>query len=89
MGISAGVIITGEGIFEVDVDEEEEEEEEEEEVEEEDDDVVAAAPGFPIMAADATAGPVVLIEATEVPLGKEKKSFELVLSQQTLDAFRL
>lgn len=46
-------------------------------------------PWFPIMAAEATAGPAVLIEATEVPLGKGKKSLGLVLSQQTLDALRL
>ena len=71
--------------FEVDVVEEEEEEEVEED---DDDDVVAAPPGLPIMAAEATAGPVVLIEATEVPLGNGKK-FESALSQQTFDAFRL
>lgn len=52
-------------------------------------DVVASLPGFPTMPAEATAGPVVLIEATEVPLGIGKKSLELVLSQQTLEAFRL
>lgn len=52
-------------------------------------DVVSALPGFPIMLAVAAAGPVVLIEATEVPLDSGKKSLELVLSQQTLDAFRL
>ena len=52
-------------------------------------DVVSALPGFPSMLAVAAAGPVVLIEATEVPLDNEKKSLELVLSQQTLDAFRL
>ena len=46
-------------------------------------------PWFPIMAAEATAGPAVLIEATEVPLGKGKKSLGLVLSQQTLDSLRL
>lgn len=46
-------------------------------------------PWFPIMAAEATAGPAVLIEATEVPLGNGKKSLGLVLSQQTLDALRL
>ena len=46
-------------------------------------------PWFPIMAAEATAGPSVLIEATEVPLGNGKKSLGLVLSQQTLDALRL
>ena len=44
--------------------------------------------GLPNMPTEAAAGPVVLIEATEDPLTKEKKS-ELVLSQQTLDAFRL
>ena len=73
------------------------------EVEEDDDDVVvvvevddddddeldAAAPGFPMIPAEATAGPVVLIEATEVPSGRGKKSSGLVLSQQTFDAFRL
>ncbi len=52
-------------------------------------DVVSTLPGFPIMAAEATAGPVVLIEATEVPSGNGKKSSELVLSQQTLDGSRL
>ena len=52
-------------------------------------DVVSTLPGFPMMAAEATAGPVVLIEATEVPSGNGKKSSELVLSQQTLDASRL
>ena len=46
-------------------------------------------PWFPIMAAEATAGPAVLMKATEVPLGNGKKSLELVLSQQTLDALRL
>ena len=49
--------------------------------------VVSPLPWFPIMAAEATAGPVVLIDATEVPSGNAKKSLEL--SQQTLDAFRL
>ena len=49
--------------------------------------VMSPLPWFPIMAAEATAGPVVLIDATEVPLGNAKKSLEL--SQQTLDAFRL
>lgn len=44
---------------------------------------------FPMMLAEGTAGPVVLIEATEIPLGNGKKSLEFVLSQQTLDAFRL
>lgn len=52
-------------------------------------DVVSELPGFPIMAAEATAGPVVLIEATELPSRRGKNSLELVLSQQTLDAFRL
>ncbi len=52
-------------------------------------DVVSTLPGFPMMAAEATAGPVVLIEATEVPSGNGKNSSESVLSQQTLDAFRL
>ena len=56
------------------------------------DEVVAGRPPFskwfPIMPTDAAAGPVVLIEATEIPVGKAKKS-ELPLSQQTLDAFRL
>lgn len=52
-------------------------------------DVVSPLAGFPIMIAEACAGPVVLIEATEVPLDNWKKSLELVLSQQTLDAFRL
>ena len=41
------------------------------------------------MFAEATAGPVVLIEATEIPWGNGKKSLALVLSQQTLDALRL
>ena len=49
--------------------------------------VVSPLPWFPIMAAEATAGPVVLMDATDVPFGNAKKSFEL--SQQTLDAFRL
>ena len=49
--------------------------------------VVSPLPWFPMMAAEATAGPVVLIDATEVPFGNAKKSLEL--SQQTLDAFRL
>ena len=49
--------------------------------------VVSPLPWFPIMAAEATAGPVVLIDATEVPFGNAKKSLEF--SQQTLDAFRL
>ena len=86
------VVVRADADVEVLVDEEEEEEEDDDEEEEEDDDddvVAAAPPGLPIMAADATAGPVVLIEATEVPLGKGKKLFESVLSQQTLDAFRL
>ena len=69
----------------------------EEDEDEDDDDVVdvvsldVASPlaGFPIMAAEATAGPLVLIEATEVPLGNGKKSSELLLSQQTFDALRL
>ena len=53
-------------------------------------DVVSPLPRiFPMMLAEATAGPVVLIEATEVPLGNGKKSLEFVLSQQTLDTFRL
>lgn len=53
-------------------------------------DVVSPLPSrFPIMSAEGTAGPVVLIEATEVPLDNEKKSLEFVLSQQTLDTFRL
>lgn len=52
-------------------------------------DVVSPLPGFPMILAEAAAGPVVLIEATEVPLDKGKKSLVLVLSQQTLDAFRL
>ena len=53
-------------------------------------DVVSPLPGkFPMMSAEATAGPVVLIEATEIPLGNGKKSLEFVLSQQTLDGFRL
>lgn len=59
--------------------------------------VVAVSPlmGFPMMSAEGTAGPVVLIEATEVPpeMGNPsdngKKSLELELSQQTLDALRL
>ena len=70
---------------------------EEEEEEEEDDDVVdvvslevvAPLPWFPFILAEATAGPVVLIEATELPADNGKKSSEFVLSQQTLDAFRL
>ena len=49
--------------------------------------VVSPLPWFPVMAAEATAGPVVLIDATDVPSGNAKKSLEL--SQQTLDAFRL
>lgn len=49
--------------------------------------VVSPLPWFPIMAAEATAGPVVLIDATEIPSGNAKNSLEL--SQQTLDAFRL
>ena len=56
------------------------------------DEVVAGRPpfpkGFPIMPTEAAAGPVVLIEATENPFCKAKKS-ESLLSQQTLDAFRL
>ena len=40
------------------------------------------------MPTEAAAGPVVLIEATENPFCREKKS-ESVLSQQTFDAFRL
>lgn len=52
-------------------------------------DVVALLPGFPTMAAEATAGPVVLIDATDVPLGNGKKLLELVLSQQTLFTSRL
>lgn len=65
------------------------------EVEDDDDvlsslDVVSPLPsGFPTMLAEATAGPAVLMEATELPLGSGKKSLESVLSQQTLDAFRL
>ena len=51
--------------------------------------VVSLFPGFPIMAAEATAGPVVLIDATDIPFDNGKKSLESVLSQQTLDAFRL
>ena len=46
-------------------------------------------PRFPMMLTEATAGPVVLIEATEVPLGNGKKSLEFVLSQQTFDTLRL
>ena len=49
--------------------------------------VVSPLPWFPTMAAEATAGPVVLIDATEVPSGNAKKSLEW--SQQKLDAFRL
>lgn len=53
-------------------------------------DVVSPLPSrFPIMLAEATAGPAVLMEATETPLGSGKKSLEFVLSQQTLDASRL
>ena len=52
-------------------------------------DVVSPLPGFPIMPAEATAGPLVLIEAIEVPLGNGKKLLELVLSQQTLFGSRL
>lgn len=54
-------------------------------------DVVSSLPrpGFPIMPAEATAGPVVLMEATEDPSGIGKKSLELVLSQQTFEAFLL
>ena len=52
-------------------------------------DVVSSLPGFPIMPAEATAGPLVLIEATEVPLGNGKKLLALVLSQQTLFGSRL
>ena len=61
------------------------------EVDELDDDVdvVPWLPGFPTMAAEATAGPVVLIDATDVPLGNGKKLLELVLSQQTLFTSRL
>ena len=67
------------------------------EVDEDDDDVevvsldvVSPLPGkFPMMSAEGTAGPVVLIEATEIPLDNGKKSLEFVLSQQTLDTFRL
>lgn len=39
--------------------------------------------------AAAPAAPAVLIEATEVPLDNGKKSLVSVLSQQTLDGFRL
>ena len=49
--------------------------------------VVSPLPWFPIMAAEATAGPVVLMDATDIPVGNAKNSLEL--SQQTLDAFRL
>lgn len=53
-------------------------------------DVVSPLPStLPMMLAEATAGPAVLMEATETPLGNGKKSLESVLSQQTLDAFRL
>lgn len=41
------------------------------------------------MAAEATAGPAVLIDATDVPSGKGKKILELGLSQQTLSVGRL
>lgn len=73
----------GVGVVEVD------EDEDEDEVDVVSLDVVGPLPGFPMMLAEATAGPVVLIEATEVPLGNGKKSLELLLSQQTLDALRL
>ena len=49
--------------------------------------VVSPLPWFPTMAAEATAGPVVLIDATEIPSGNAKKSLEV--SQQKFDAFRL
>ena len=53
-------------------------------------DVVSPLPSrLPMMLAEATAGPAVLMEATETPLGSGKKSLESVLSQQTLDALRL
>ena len=52
-------------------------------------DVVSSFPGFPMMATEAAAGPLVLIDATDVPLGNGKKSLELVLSQQTLFTSRL
>ncbi len=74
----------GVGVVEVD-----EDEDEVDEVDVVSLDVVGPLPGFPMMLAEATAGPVVLIEATEVPLGSGKKSLELLLSQQTLDALRL
>ena len=68
------------------------------ELDDDDDDVVVVSlvvvspflfPGFPIMAAEAIAGPVVLIDATDVPFDNGKKLLDSLLSQQTLDAFRL
>lgn len=82
--VDVGVVV-GVGVVEV----EEVDEEIDEEVEEISLDVVSALPGFPMMATEAAAGPLVLIEATEVPLGNGKKSFGLVLSQQTLVLSRL
>lgn len=52
-------------------------------------DVVPPSTGLTIMIGEAAAGPVVLMKATEVPLDNGKKSFELVLSQQTFVALRL